>query len=136
MMAGRQDTVPAAGQAPAAPAYRFRPGDQQLPVANDGPSMHDLVIADIREAALTTRRREAVGRLLADRKQIGIDRYGSILQPFNGRDAQRDVREELADAAVYARQMVEETCGDPATNIQARRLYRAVLSALYQAYPS
>jgi hypothetical protein len=119
-----------------APAPRMRPGDQQFPVANDGPSMHDLVVADIGEAALTAQRRTAIRQLMAARKQIGIDRYGSLLQAGNGRDAQRDVREELADAAVYARQIVEETCGDPAANIRARRLYRIVLSALYQAYPA
>ena len=48
---------------------RQREGDQPLPVVNDGPSVQDLVIADIEQ-----------------RKQLGIERYGTELQPLNGRD--------------------------------------------------
>lgn len=48
--------------APADGTYRFRPGDQQLPVPNDGPSMHDVgkVIRSHREAARVSRREFAL----------------------------------------------------------------------------
>ena len=85
-----------------------RPGDQPLPVPNDGPSMHDLVGEDL--VAMWPPRRVAViiGDLQA-RKRLGLERYGSLLQAHNGRSALRDLYEELLDAAVYAKQVQEET---------------------------
>lgn len=77
------------------PSLRLRPGDQQLPVPNDGPSMHDLVIQDVSVKGLPSRETDAILDLLVQRKQIGLDRYGSLLQA-------------LADAAVYARQGLAE----------------------------
>ena len=68
-----------------------RPGDQALPVPNDGPAIQDLVIADI----------EA-------RKKVGLERYGTLLQAYNGRDALRDAYEEALDLAMYLRQEIEE----------------------------
>jgi hypothetical protein len=68
-----------------------REGDQQLPVKNNRLYIQDLVVADI----------EA-------RKQVGIARYGTALQAHNGRDALRDLYEELIDACMYVRQLMEE----------------------------
>lgn len=68
--------------------------DQPAPAAADGPSMHDLVAAD-----------------LADRKQLGLSRYGKLLQAGNGRDALVDLYQELLDAAVYVRQVIAEREG-------------------------
>lgn len=65
--------------------------EQPQPRPNDGESMHDAVIAQLEE-----------------RKRIGIERYSTILQTFNGRDAGRDLIEELADAMVYAMQLQRE----------------------------
>lgn len=65
--------------------------DQPTPVANDGPCVQDLVIADI----------EA-------RKVIGRKRYGTLLQPFNGRDALVDAYQEALDLCQYLRQVIEE----------------------------
>ena len=70
---------------------RLREGDQQLPTPNDEPFIHDEVAADI-----------------LDRKRIGIERYGTPLQPFNGRDSSRDLYEELLDAAVYVKTLSKE----------------------------
>lgn len=64
---------------------------QQDPVVNDKPCIQDLVIADI----------EA-------RKQIGIERYGTVLQPYNGRDTLMDLYQELLDACNYIRQAIYE----------------------------
>ena len=41
---------------------------------------------------------------LAARADVGIARYGTPLQTHNGRDAIRDLREELLDAIMYATQ--------------------------------
>jgi transcriptional regulator with XRE-family HTH domain len=85
-----------------------RPGDQPLPVANDGPSMHDLVIEDLDRWPVSSSTQVAIRELLAERKRLGLERYGSLLQRGNGRDWLRDLREECADALVYARQGLEE----------------------------
>jgi hypothetical protein len=70
---------------------KTRYGDQQLPSRNDHPCIQDMVIADI----------EA-------RKAVGQKRYGTVLQPFNGRNALRDAYEEAIDLAVYLRQCLYE----------------------------
>ena len=71
---------------------KMRPGDQQLPIPNDNTCIQDMVIADIER-----------------RKAVGIERYGNALQAFNGRNALQDLYEELIDAAMYTRQLLEES---------------------------
>lgn len=73
---------------------KLRDGDQPLPIKNDAPDIQSQVIADI----------EA-------RRQVGIARYGTALQPHNGRDALRDLYEELIDAAMYTKQLMVERDG-------------------------
>lgn len=47
---------------------------------------------------------ESLAEALKAREAIGIERYGTTLRTHNGRDVVRDLREELADAFVYATQ--------------------------------
>src|SRR5690348_1533331 len=68
--------------------------DQPPPVPGDGQSIHDLVMRDV-----------------ADRKALGLARYGTLLQAHNGRDALTDLYQELLDAACYIRQVIEERAG-------------------------
>lgn len=65
------------------------------PVPNDLPAVWDLVIADM-EA------RDLVGR----------GRYGTPLQPYNGRDALVDAYQEALDLVVYLRQAIYERDGN------------------------
>jgi hypothetical protein len=109
-----------------------RPGDQQLPVPNNGPSMHDLVADDLDGWPASPAAIEAVRALLLERKRIGLERYGSLLQAGNQRDWRRDLREELADAAVYARQGLEEL-GDEDVDGVLAQVYDDILSALFWA---
>lgn len=51
---------------------------------------------------------ETIAAILA-RKDLGLQRYGTVLQAFNGRDVLVDLRDEVIDGAVYARQALEET---------------------------
>lgn len=82
-----------------------RPGDQPLPTPNQHADIQSQVIADIKE-----------------RRQVGISRYGTALQPFNGRDALRDLYEELLDGAMYVRQaMVERDAAVQAALAQPRQ---------------
>lgn len=62
-----------------------------MPTPNDGPSIQDLVIQDM----------EA-------RKQLGIARYRTPLQAFNGRNAAQDAYEEVLDLAPYFKQVLIE----------------------------
>jgi hypothetical protein len=68
--------------------------DQPPPAQNDGPAIQDLVVVDI-----------------AERKRVGIERYGTPLQAFNGRDALRDAYEEALDLCQYLRQALYERDG-------------------------
>lgn len=71
-----------------------REGDQPMPVANDKPAVWPIVMADMHA-----------------RHELGIRRYGTPLQPFNGRDALRDAYEEALDLAVYLRTAIFERDG-------------------------
>jgi hypothetical protein len=73
------------------PSLRLRPGDQSLPVPNGEESIQDSVIRDIQA-----------------RRDLGIRRYGTPLQPFNGRDALRDAYDEALDLACYLKQAIVE----------------------------
>lgn len=65
--------------------------DQPPPVSNELPPVWDLVMIDMKE-------RDTVGR----------ERYGTPLQPFNGRDALVDAYQEALDLVVYLRQAIWE----------------------------
>lgn len=68
--------------------------DQPIPTTNDRPAVWDLVMADMRS-----------------RDEVGQQRYGTRLQPHNGRDVLIDLYQELLDAAVYTRQAIYERDG-------------------------
>jgi len=64
---------------------------QPAPLTNDRTPTWDLVVTDI-----------------ATRDELGRKRYGTRLQPFNGRDSLRDSYEEALDLVVYFRSVIEE----------------------------
>ena len=72
--------------------------EQPMPIPNDSPDVQSMVIEDIRH-----------------RREVGIERYGTALQPHNGRDALRDAYEEALDLACYLRQAIAERGGEPVT---------------------
>lgn len=100
---------------------------QPDPKANTFPSAHDLVLEQVdnyngsyrftKSSYLdyvyqqTMKSINLIARLLEvdakseikKRKQFGLDKYGTALQPFNGRDNLEDALDELIDAAVYLR---------------------------------
>lgn len=76
------------------PSKPQREGDQALPVPNQLPAIQDLVMQD-----------------MAARKAIGIKRYGTALQPHNGRDSLLDAYEEALDLCNYLRQLIYERDG-------------------------
>lgn len=86
-----------------------RKGDQPLPKINDNPFVADLLIERFQrgpegQKALVNRTCE----MIEERKQIGIQRYGTPLQTFNGRDAVQDAVEEALDLVTYLFQAILE----------------------------
>lgn len=65
--------------------------DQPPPITNSSQPIWELVIAD-----------------MDVRDHVGRARYGMPLQAHNGRDALVDLYQELLDAVVYMRQVIEE----------------------------
>ena len=65
--------------------------EQQPPKPTGGKSVWQLVLAD-----------------MAEREQHGIEKYGTALQAFNGRDPLIDAYQESLDLCVYLRQVIEE----------------------------
>jgi hypothetical protein len=65
--------------------------EQPDPIQNSKPACWDLVIERMRQ-------RDALGR----------KKYGTPLQPHNGRNALQDFSEELLDAIVYSEQLQTE----------------------------
>jgi len=70
------------------PALRQREGDQDLPVANE-------------EVSCQERFMDRISREMPARMSLGRHRYGTLLQPFNGRNFMRDAFDELLDLSVY-----------------------------------
>ncbi len=65
--------------------------NQPIPAPNNLPHSWDLVIEDMKARDL-----------------VGVSRYGTPLQPFNGRDSLLDLSDELMDGIVYLRNFREE----------------------------
>lgn len=91
---------------------KTREGDQPLPVVNDESFVQDLVIADF----------EA-------RKAVGIERYGTPLQAFNGRNVDLDLYEELLDATTYLKQKLVERESMAETVVELHRALEGLLGA-------
>ncbi len=69
------------------PEREGREGDQPLPIVGQA-----SVFAEVR-------------RRIDEREATGIRRYGRSLETFNGRDACRDLEDELLDGLAYATQL-------------------------------
>lgn len=65
--------------------------EQPDPTPNQHPALWDAVLARMRE-----------------RDQVGLERYGTRLQPFNGRHFGEDLMAELLDASVYLEGWITE----------------------------
>lgn len=94
--------------------------------------MHDLVIADLDCWPESDETLAAIRALLEERKRVGLERYASLLQANNGRDARRDLLEELADGIVYAHQVQVERGQGPGS-AGAFEAYEHIAFALARA---
>jgi hypothetical protein len=67
---------------------------QVSPSKNSHPYIKDLVSKDFQERA-----------------EFGYAKYGTYLQPHNGRDVLKDLYQELMDSLIYTRQLIYERDG-------------------------
>lgn len=79
-------------------AERAGPRRQAAPVPGEGDVWAEVIADGERQQSIPPR----VLDLMRERRQVGIDRYGVPLQRGNGRDAHRDLLEELLDAVAYS----------------------------------
>jgi hypothetical protein len=77
--------------------------EQPMPTRNGHVSIQSLVRSELHGPAFALVRAD-----LEARELVGIERYGTPLQPFNGRDAVRDAYEEALDLACYLKQAIVE----------------------------
>ena len=81
--------------------------EQPLPTACPGVvGAHDLMVEDLMLSELSDPLlHEACSRIL-DRRRVGLERYGQLLCPANGRDTLRDAMEEALDLCAYLRNLL------------------------------
>ena len=100
------------------------------PIPNSSESLHD----EMAQLSMV-RMNPQILRLVFERKDFGLKKYGTVLQAFNGRDAETDLVEEIIDAMVYAYQaVVESSSSIPNLNIRrGTRKYEKLLWRLCEA---
>lgn len=91
--------------------------EQPPPKRNEGVEVWPVAIFEARvhsDGACTCMTPEllALRRDMEARDRLGRERYGTPLQPHNGRDALRDLYEEILDAIAYATQVRLEAADD------------------------
>lgn len=87
--------------------------DQPNPIAGSGDVLLSVIESVKLLAQLKPDSAEDCATLIAlleERRLLGLKRYGTPLQLFNGRDAFLDTMQELLDASAYIQQCVTELC--------------------------
>jgi len=82
--------------------------DQPTPTKNNRPAVWDMVIDEIKDSYGWHVAQTLVIKDMEDRDMVGLSRYGTKLQPFNGRNALIDALQEFYDGAVYLKQQIYE----------------------------
>lgn len=95
--------------------------DQPLPTPGQV-CVQDWAIEHIRAYVAADKNKYALALAFQDRKDHGIRKYGRPLETHNGRDALRDLWEELVDAYVYAVQIELEKDRDPRASMRFQRI--------------
>lgn len=107
--------------------------EQPAPVVNDHPSIQSLVRRDLAVRTHLGAHRHGVRTRVAEREQVGIARYGTALQAGNGRDALRDLEEEILDGANYAKQAIVEAEATRPDDVDLPRLRSMYEDLLHMA---
>lgn len=91
---------------------------QPPPVRSNRPAVQDLVIADV-----------------GARRDVGIERYGTVLQVFNGRSGILDAYQESLDLVVYLRQVLAEVAATHEVLAAALTWYARLSRSVEQTLP-
>ena len=84
--------------------------EQPQPIKNNLPAVWDLVVDDLNHITGVSANQvlRLVEQDMKDRDSEGLKRYGTRLQPCNGRNALTDAYQEALDLVVYLRQAIYE----------------------------
>lgn len=95
--------------------------DQPAPQPQEGVAgVHDAILKVIDTWGLGSRVSEAICEGIEGRRELGLRKYKTVLQPHNGRDALVDAWEEALDLLCYLYQLYLE--GDDTRNQIAQAL--------------
>jgi hypothetical protein len=95
---------------------------EPAPKPGTGPSMHDLILENIKMQRFMSEQHlangvapinslatlDAAAERIKRRKEYGAEKYKTILQANNGRDSLNDLLDEMEDVLAYSRQHAEE----------------------------
>lgn len=114
---------------------KTRPGDQTLPVQRQGEeSVQDRVIHKmgllVEQGRMDPEDAERIIATMQESKEVGIQRYGTALQTFNGRDTLRDAEEEARDLFVYLSTLNQARDQDRSVAVEA------AVAAIYEYHQS
>lgn len=105
------------------------------PIRNDNPETWEEVIQDYEkmdnwypEGSRDEIKNEII-ELMRKRNEFGRTKYGTPLQPYNGRDNLVDAVQELFDAVVYLKNEYIET-----KDLATQKIYEGALSLLESTY--
>jgi hypothetical protein len=73
-----------------------------------------------------------LAEIIADRREVGIARYGTALQAHNGRNVLRDLFEEVVDGLTYAAQAVAEGHGELESTYESLREIALGMIRIYE----
>lgn len=99
--------------------------EQPKPKTNHHPASWGLVQDDLQARG----EHEVLGDI-AERHLMGMAKYGTPLQPFNGRDSLQDAREESMDLVVYLKNVQQELPPVVPPGIEHRMVSRMYHTAL------
>jgi hypothetical protein len=91
-----------------------RDGEQARPVVSPESEAVSSVLLmwlddEVRHGRASRAAAASLGDAVIERTRLGVERYGSPLMSHNGRDAVRDLAEEVVDGVQYATQALMET---------------------------
>lgn len=119
---------------PESKPIKQREGDQPLPTQTGGEFVQDRIIEKVEalkaNGSIEPDQAEKIIEQMENSKAVGMQRYGSALQTFNGRDTLQDAAEEARDLFVYLNSLVQ------ARESQRDHLIDVVEDAILKHYPS
>lgn len=100
------------------------------PVKNNHPAIADVVASDL----LASGHVEIAADVMA-RKEFGLNKYGTALQPMNGRDQLNDLYQEILDGTKYAANAILENRIRKADfNPELEKIYKDCKDLLIRVY--